>query len=269
MEPAEGSVAQPAAPAATVARALLFNLFFFGVTFLLAFPAQLVLLAARRRVFGYARAWTRLMLWGARTMCGIRVEVTGLARVPPGAALLASQHQSAFDTLVWMTLLPAPSYVVKRELTRIPLFGPLLPAAGMLAVDREGGSLALRALLGRASEARAAGRQIIIFPEGTRVPSGARVKLQPGIAALAQRLDLPVIPVATDSGLRWGRRAFTKYPGVIHIAVGDPIPVGTPRATLLRAIESHWRACETAWRVPVDKSVGEAVDAPPGELSGP
>jgi 1-acyl-sn-glycerol-3-phosphate acyltransferase len=230
-----------------LARALLFNVYFFGLTFLLAFPAQLVLHFARPRVFGYARWWAGLVLAGARVICGIRVQVTGLEHLAHGPAVLASQHQSAFDTLVWMNLAPRASYVVKQELTRIPLFGPLLAAAGMVPVDRDAGASALRALLVAADQAKADNRQIVIFPEGTRVAPGERVPLQPGIAAIASRLDLPVTPVATDSGHCWGRRAFTKYPGVIHIAIGAPIEAGGKRAALLAGIEAHWRASEAVW----------------------
>jgi len=210
----------------------------------------------------------RLVLWGARAMCGIRVRVTGLEYLPTeGPALLASQHQSAFDTLVWLTLVQRPSYILKHELTRIPLVGPMLMAAGNIRVDRAGGAAALRGVLAATVQARDAGRQIVIFPEGTRVAPGARVALQPGIAAIAARLALPVIPVATDSGLRWGRRAFTKYPGVINIAIGPPIAVGTTRALLLEAIEAHWRGCEAAGFEPVDKSVGKQLRGLPGKLN--
>jgi 1-acyl-sn-glycerol-3-phosphate acyltransferase len=245
-------------------RALVFNLFFFGMTSVLCVAGLFVRLFAPRRSFQLARAWARLAVWGARQLCGIRVVVTGLEAVPPGPALIASQHQSAFDTLVWMTLLPAPSYVVKQELTRIPLFGPLLGASGMIPVDRNAGGAALRRLMRAARAARQAGRQLIIFPEGTRVAVGQRVTLQPGIAALAAHLDLPVFPVATDSGLRWGRRAFLKRPGIIHIAVGESLPAGMPRAELLAGIERHWRTMENQAFKPVDKAVdGLPAGAPP------
>jgi 1-acyl-sn-glycerol-3-phosphate acyltransferase len=210
----------------------------------------------RRRILGYAQSWARLMIACARLICGIRVEITGAEHLPDtGPALLASQHQSAFDTLIWMTLLPAPSYIVKRELVRIPLFGPLLTPAGMIPVDRGAGATALRGLLRATRRARDAGRQIIIFPEGTRVAPGEHVPLQPGIAAIATHLELPVIPVATDSGLAWGRRAFMKYPGTINIAIGKPIPAGTPRGPLLHAIEQFWRDSQTGHSKPVDNSV--------------
>jgi 1-acyl-sn-glycerol-3-phosphate acyltransferase len=236
-------------------RALAFNAYFFGLTTILGVVGLFVRILARRHIFGFARFWAGLVVGGARVICDIKVVVTGLETLPPGAALLASQHQSAFDTLVWMGLVPAPSYVVKQELTRIPLFGPLLAPAGMIPIDRRAGAAAMRGLLRAARQAQKSGRQLIIFPEGTRVAPGDRVPLQPGIAALAMHMDLPVIPVATDSGLRWGKRAFMKYPGTIHIAVGRPIPAGTARSGLLASIEAHWRAMESAGFHPVDNLV--------------
>lgn len=236
-------------------RSLLFALYFYTLTFLMGLAG----IFARRHALGYARLWIRLSLAGLRHICGITYAVSGLEHLPrEGAALIASQHQSAFDTLVWFLLLPAPSYVMKRELTRIPLFGPLLVPAGMIPVDRAAGAAALRGVVEATAAAAAAGRQIVIFPEGTRVAPGARVKLQPGIAAVAARLGCAVVPVATDSGRFWPRRGLCKRPGVIHIAAGPPLAAGTPRAALLAAIEAHWRAAEARGFEPVDNSVEQA-----------
>ncbi len=239
-------------------RAALFNAYFFSLTFVLGLAGLFVRAFARPRIFDFARFWAGLVIAGARYICGIRVAVTGMEHLRGnGAALLASEHQSAFDTLIWMTLLPRPSYVVKHELTRIPLFGPLLTPAGMIPIDRGAGAAALRALLGQARQARRAGRQIILFPQGTRVPPGQHVPLQPGIAAIATHLDLPVMPVATNSGAHWGRRAFLKLPGTIHIAIGPPISPSLSRAELLAAIEAFWREAASCGYEAVDSSVGD------------
>jgi 1-acyl-sn-glycerol-3-phosphate acyltransferase len=146
--------------------------------------------------------------------------------------------------------------VVKQELTRIPLFGPLLRAAGMIAVDRMGGGTALRGLIREADQAVREQRQIVIFPEGTRAEPGSQLPLQPGIAALASWTGLPVIPVVTDSGLCWGRRAFRKQPGTIHIRLLAPIPAGLPRQQLMQRLESALRSEVLASGEPVENSVG-------------
>ena len=190
------------------------------------------------------------MVWGARVICGIRLHVSGLEHIGSGAALIASRHQSAFDTFVWLTLMPRCCYVLKRELLRIPLFGPLMPLTGMIAVDRGGGASALRELMREGERAVREERQIVIFPEGTRAEVGAMLPLQPGVAALAARTRLPVIPVVTDSGHCWGRRAFHKRPGTIHIRVLKPIPTGIRRDELMQ------RLCAALQSSVVENSVG-------------
>ncbi|MFL5334305.1 MAG: lysophospholipid acyltransferase family protein [Geminicoccaceae bacterium] len=223
----------------TFLRSGLFNLFFFVSTFVLLWPGTLVRLLAPDRVHGYAALWASLQLEALRLICGIRFEVIGREYLTQqGPALIASLHQSAFDTLVWMTLVPRCCYVVKRELMSIPLFGPMVRASGMIAVDREARAFALRSLLEHGERAAREGRQIVIFPEGTRAEPGARLPLQPGVAGLAARLGLPVIPVTTDSGAYWGRRAFRKRPGTIHVIIRPPLPANLPRRELMRRLDS-------------------------------
>ncbi|MBV9784877.1 MAG: 1-acyl-sn-glycerol-3-phosphate acyltransferase [Acidisphaera sp.] len=215
-------------------RSTLFNAWFFGLTTVLSLFGVGIRWFAPHRALDLAKLWARLTLAAARRICGIELVVIGREHLPQGGpALIASQHQSAYDTMVWLTLLPHPSYVLKRELTRIPLFGPLMIPSGMIPLDRGAGAGAVRALLRASASALAQGRQVVIFPEGTRVRPGEVRPLQPGIAAVAARAGLPVIPVATDSGHRWGRRAFRKYPGPIHMVVLPPIPAGLPREALM------------------------------------
>jgi 1-acyl-sn-glycerol-3-phosphate acyltransferase len=234
-------------------RSSLFNLLFFGTTFVLALVTTVVSWFAPDRVIRMATVWARLMLWAARVVCGIRWRVIG--DVPAGPALIASHHESAFDTLVWLLLVPRPAYVMKRELLRIPLFGRLTVPAGMIAVDRAAGAKALRALLRDAAAAAAAERQIIIFPEGTRAEPGKLLPLQPGVAAIAAATGLPVVPVMTDSGTCWGRRAFRKRPGVIRILILPPIPPATPRQQIVPMLEIALRNGAASLAGSVDKPV--------------
>ena len=214
-------------------RSMAFNAWFYGVTTVVSLWHSLFT-RRPRAVMAAARGWAALVLAGLRPCCRIDWVVTGREHLPAsGAALIAPMHQSAFDTLVWLLLVPDCVYVLKRELTRVPLFGALLLRAGMIPVDREAGAPAMRELIRRAVAAAAADRQIVIFPEGTRVPPGVTARLQPGIAALATRTGLPVIPVVTDSGLYWGRRAFRKLPGTIRIAILPPLPARLPRDALM------------------------------------
>jgi 1-acyl-sn-glycerol-3-phosphate acyltransferase len=147
----------------TLFRSTLFNLFFFGCSFVMVLFGSVVQFVAPRLVLRVAIAWAGMLLWGARTICGISWRVVG--KLPTGPALIASHHESAFDTLVWLTLVPRPAMIMKQELRRIPLFGRLTRLSGMIAVDRSAGVRAMRGLLREAADAVADGRQIIIFPE--------------------------------------------------------------------------------------------------------
>lgn len=236
----------------TIARSALYNLFFFGSTFVLTLPAALLTIVAPNRVIGYARFWARLQIAAARVICGIRVQVTGWEHLPPAPVLIASRHKSTFDVLIWLALLPAACFVVKRELTRIPLFGRCILAARMISVDREAGGAAIRALLRGGDEAKAEGRHIVIFPEGTRVDPDQHPSLQPGVAALAARTGLPVVPVMTDSGHCWGRRAFRKSPGTIRIVIQPALSAKSGRVALLDALSAAFEPGKL-----VDNSVGD------------
>lgn len=222
----------------TVLRSALFNAIFLGGTALSALLGLPLLLAPRSWLIRYVRGWAKAMVALLRLVCGIRVEATGLGHIPPGGAIIAAKHQSAFDTVVWLALLPAPAYVLKKELLAIPLWGWLARRCGHVAVDRRGGGPALKRMVRAAQALLAAGRPVVIFPEGTRTAPGERRPYQPGVAAIAAAAHAPVVPVATDSGRRWGRRAFRKEPGVIHVSVLPPLPAGLPRAALMAALES-------------------------------
>lgn len=220
-------------------RSALFNLCFFGITAAFCLAAIPTLLMRRAAVLSMMHRWAWSVVWLLRAICGIRFRLEGTEHLPrPGEpALIAAKHQSAFDTIIWLGLLPAPAYVLKRELLRIPVYGRLAAHAGMIPVDRSAGASAMRHLLRAGREAAGRGAQIVIFPEGTRTAPGERVPYQPGVAALAAATGLPVIPAAIDSGRVWGRRAFRKRPGTITLAILPPIPAGTTRDTLMRSLE--------------------------------
>ncbi len=241
----------------TALRSLVFNVLVFSCTWLILFAALPTLLASRHATMSVARFWARTMLWLLRNVCNIRLELRGIENVPPGGCVIAAKHHSAFDTLVWHALLVDSTYVLKAELMRVPLFGRLARHAGMIPVDRNGGGAALRRMLRAAEGAIAEGRQLVIFPEGTRTAPGERVPYQPGVVAIAAATSAPVLPAATDSGRLWGRRAFIKRPGVIRISILPPLPAGLGRAAMLKALETGIET-ESARLLaePVDNSVG-------------
>ncbi|RAI57642.1 lysophospholipid acyltransferase family protein [Roseicella frigidaeris] len=243
-------------------RSLLFNIAFWSVTVAMGLLALPLLLAPRRWLVPPMRWHALAVLALLRWLCGIHLRVEGRDHLPAGGpALIAAKHQSAFDTFVWFALLPDAVYVLKKELLWLPVYGWYSWKTRQIAVDRTAGASALRHLVKAAREAVAAGRQVVIFPEGTRAAPGERRPIQPGIAALAAATGLPVVPVATDSGRHWGRRAFRKMPGTITVAVRPPIPAGRARAALTRelaaAIELEPNQPQAA--VPVDKPVESAA----------
>lgn len=241
---------------------LLFNLCFIGLTAYYSLRAFIWLHSGRSaRLSRFGRLWARAVICCLRRVAGIRLRLTGLENLPLDRSfLLASTHQSAFDTVVWM-LLPRPAYVLKKELLKIPLFGACLEPAGMIAVDRKAGARAIRDLMRDGQAAQAAGRQVVIFPQGTRAAPGEPRVIQPGVAALAVAMAVPVIPVVTNSGLHWGRNAFQKRPGVIHIHIGAPIDPALPRAMLVRALDTAWAQLEDEMLSYVDNSVGEGAES--------
>ena len=246
-------------------RSALFNIAFFTTTALVATLSTPVLLAPPHWTMPAIRFWSWLVVQELRWICGIRLQVLGREHLPQqGAALIAAKHQSALDTLVWLLLVPHCAYVLKQELLRIPFYGFLVAKAGMISVDREGGAAAMRHLLKAGKAAAAAGRQLVIFPEGTRVAPGERVPYQPGIAALAAATGLPVIPVATDSGMLWGRRAFIKRPGTITISVLPALPAGLPRPVLIERLETLIEAESDRLMAghPVDNTVDDFAASP-------
>jgi 1-acyl-sn-glycerol-3-phosphate acyltransferase len=244
----------------TFLRACLFSAYFFALTLVMGLGSLPLRAFRRNAALAYAQLWTRLSVAGFKRICGVEVRVTGLDHVPRDApCIIASQHQSVFDTLVWMNLVARPTYVMKKELTKLPLVGPMLLLSGMIPVEREAGSKALRQLLGDTARAAAEGRQIIIFPEGTRTRPGERRRLQPGIVAMARQGALPVIPVATDSGFHWPRAGLLKHPGIITIAIGPPLRAGATKGALLADIAREWDMLSAGTEV--GKSVENSVGA--------
>ena len=225
--------ATPAGGAGLVLRSLAFNVLFNGWTvFLLVAGLPLFLLpppvATRFVVF-----WIDSSFWLLRTLCRLDYRIEGREHLPAGPVLIAAKHQSMWDTMILFARLRRPAYVVKRELGWIPIFGWFLRQQGMILIDRRAGAGAMRRLLDGAVATVAAGRSVIIFPEGTRTPPGRQAPYRAGIAGLYERLAVPVVPVALNSGLYWGRRAFLKRPGTIRLAFLPPIPPGLPRRDFL------------------------------------
>jgi 1-acyl-sn-glycerol-3-phosphate acyltransferase len=227
-------------------RSLGFNLAFVAVTALLGVVGLPFLLAPRRWAMRFGRFWAQAVLLLLKTIVGIDGEVRGRSNLPAGPCLIAMKHQSAWDTLMLPPLLGDPAVVIKRELLFVPFYGWYAARAGSIFINRKGGGGALRRMLAAAKRAAAAGRPTVIFPEGTRTAPGQKLPYQPGVAALYQALDLPLVPAAVNSGLFWGRRSFVKRPGRAVLEFLQPIAPGLPRRELMAELEARIESATAA-----------------------
>ncbi len=226
-------------------RSLVFNIWFFSVTILALIVSLPLFVLPRVGVYFLARGWAWLVCLGLRVFLGVRIELRGQVELLRQPGLIVSKHQSAWDTLYFYLVCPDPTYVMKKELLRVPIYGWLAIKQKMIRVDRKGGAKALKRMIDGAMEAVADRRQIIIFPQGTRVRSGASTAdfpYQPGTAGLYAKLNIPCTLVALNSGQIWGRRSFLKHPGTIFVDVLGIIPPGMPRAAFMREIETRIEA---------------------------
>jgi len=171
--------------------------------------------------------WSRLVLAWSRLAVGITWRIEG--DLPPGPIVIAAKHQSAFETFLFPVIRPDAVFVLKRELLRVPLVGWYLARSGQIAVDRQAGAAAMRRMLAAARERLGRGLSLIIFPEGTRVAPGQSVPLHPGVRALYNGLEVPVVPVTLDSGHYWPRNAFLRRPGCVRIVIRPALPPGLNR----------------------------------------
>jgi len=170
--------------------------------------------------------WAKGVMLLARLICGVRYEIRGQEHLVEGPFIYASKHQSAWETAFFLVQFKRPAYVLKRELLHIPLWGWYLWRMKMIYIDRHAGMSAMKDMIRQSKECITNGRPIIIFPEGTRMKPGAPPHYHPGVVALYSQLKVPVIPVALNSGLYWGKNAFIKYPGTIIVQCMPPIPPG-------------------------------------------
>jgi 1-acyl-sn-glycerol-3-phosphate acyltransferase len=221
-----------------LARSIIFNVLFYVNITLRMIVALPTIALPHAFILGVLRGWSRSSLWLLRAVCGVTVEWRGRDKIPHGACIIACKHQSAWETFSLFEILDDPTYVLKRELMWVPLFGWLASKAGMIPIDRNARVSALARMAARARNEIARGRQIVIFPEGTRRAPGAAPRYLPGVAYLYAETKLACVPVALNSGLFWPRRSWRRLPGTVLVEVLDPIPPGLDRRTFLARLQS-------------------------------
>jgi 1-acyl-sn-glycerol-3-phosphate acyltransferase len=222
-----------------VFRSLVFNLLFYLNTLVWLIIALPTFVMPYRAILWIAKTWGRTNLFLLRAICGIEYEIRGRENIPPGALIAASKHQSAWETFALLHLFDSPTFIMKRELQWIPIFGWLTIKGRMVPVDRRKGSQALVAMADRARIELGRGRQLIIFPEGTRRPVDAEPHYKHGIAYLYAAEGVPVLPVALNSGLFWPRRTFLRHPGKVVVEILPPIPPGLEQDVFFRRLQNE------------------------------
>lgn len=219
-------------------RSLLYQIYLYTVSAIMTLGALPLLVLPRSWTAAAIRLWSKLQLWGAANITGVDYEIRGAENLPDGPCLIASKHQSMWDTIFWAVGAKDPAIVLKKELTYVPLYGWYAMKAGMISIDRGSGPSAIRKLVRQGKRAVADGRPIMIFPEGTRSAPGSDSDYKPGAAALYTQLDVPCIPVALNSGMFWARRALKRQPGTIVVEILPAIEPGLKRRDFMAQLEA-------------------------------
>lgn len=235
-------------------RSFLFNLAMYATAISVGLVATPALFLPRGAAVWVISALSRLIVWLLGAIAGTHYEVRG--KIPEGAVLVASKHQSMWDTIIMVAILKDPAIVLKRELLWIPYYGWFSQKTNMIAIDRSSGASALRRMIAQAKAAFALNRPIVIFPEGTRAAPGAKLDYKPGVAALYRQLGVPCIPAAVNSGLFWPRRKMLRKPGTIVLEFLEPIPAGLDRHAFMAALETSIEGATTRLLA----EAGHAVD---------
>ncbi len=226
----------------TALRSLAFNVAFYVNIIVLMILGLPLILIGRRGVFFMARLWGASSLWLLDKLCGLKVEFRGVENIPQGGYILAAKHQSFLETFALLGHARDFAIIFKRQLVWIPLFGLYLVGGRQIAIDRSRGRAALSQIIAQARDVLGAGRQIMIYPEGTRRPPGAPPRYKFGVTAIYAGNGAPCLPVALNTGLYWGRRGFTRRPGVAVIEYLPPIPPGLDRDAFAERLESAMEA---------------------------
>jgi 1-acyl-sn-glycerol-3-phosphate acyltransferase len=240
-------------------RTFLFYAGFYGWTLFLAIVALPVVVMPKAVAYRVLILWARGTLLILKITCGLGYEVRGHAHISRSPAIYAIKHQSAWETIALLTLVPPLTAVLKKELLNLPIYGWYMRKLGMIPIDRSAGAGAMKKVIRRARVMLAANRSFMIAPEGTRMPPGETRRYQPGVVALYKNLDLPVVPVALNSGLFWPKGRWVKTPGTVIIEFLAPIGPGLGKDELLESLKS---CIEPATRMLEAEGRGQPIPKP-------
>lgn len=220
-----------------ILRSVIFNICYTAWNIIYPLVCMVFMPLPQRFMLLASRGWGKSLVFILRITTGIKMEVRGLENVPKGAAIIASKHQSAFETIAFHAILKNAIYILKRPLFWIPPVGWCMWKSGCIGINRSAGASALRYMTKEALKKLNEGKKLIIFPEGTRTPVGSKKPYQPGIAMLYAKSDAPIIPVALNSGMCWKRNAFSKTKGTITIEFLPAIKPGMNKKEFMQTLQ--------------------------------
>ena len=238
-------------------RSVIFNVLFYAAFIILMILGLPFLVTSRHLSMVVVRLWARVSVWLLWTICGTRIEFRNVELIPKGASILAVKHQSFLETFALILVLDDFTYVLKKELTAIPFFGWYLKGTQQIGIDRGRKGNTMGLLKRKVREKLAAGRQVVIFPEGTRRGVGAAPAYKPGVSVLCAAGDVPCTPVALNSGLFWPRHSFMRRPGTVVIEFLPPLGPGLDKRCFMTAIEN---AIEPATNALVKQALADDPD---------
>jgi 1-acyl-sn-glycerol-3-phosphate acyltransferase len=238
-------------------RSFVFTVLFYVETALFLVLGSWLFFAPRSWAMAGLKTHGLFSVWLLRMIAGTRLEVRGHEKLPKGACLVVSKHQSAWDTFGLVPLFRDPAIVLKDELKWIPFYGWFCVKFEHILVKRERAAQALKTMIADARQRVAQGREVVIFPEGTRQAPGAPPDYKPGYVALYEALDVPCVPVALNSGLYWPRRQLIRRPGTIVVEFLDPIPPGLPRKEFRQLLEARLEAAAAALVAEGRREIGD------------
>ncbi|MCG8488555.1 MAG: 1-acyl-sn-glycerol-3-phosphate acyltransferase [Chromatiales bacterium] len=223
-------------------RSILYFTFLVITTIVIATVGSLVAWALpRKQVHFFDTSWSRLNLWALKFFCGLTYRITGAEHLPEKNCIIFAKHQSAWETIALISVIPGPkSWVLKRELLFVPFFGWIMVYFRPIAIDRKSGRKAVEQIIEQGIERLKSGNHVIVFPEGTRVAPGTRKRYGIGGAILAEKSAYPVLPVAHNAGVFWRRRDLRKYPGVIDVVIGPLIETADKASSEINQEAEEW-----------------------------
>jgi 1-acyl-sn-glycerol-3-phosphate acyltransferase len=218
-------------------RSILFNILYYGLTLIIGIIIIPALFLPEKLYWPVIRAYFYFVYLLERTILGLNYRVIGRENLPNGPYLVAAKHQSAYETLKLPLLFSRPAVIVKKSLLQIPFWGWYAAKAGMIGIDRSKPRAAMGLMIDGVKNALAQGRTVVIFPQGTRVAVGTIAPYKRGIAELYEATNLPVVPMALNTGLFWPRNAFLKRGGMTTLQFLPAIPAGLPTGEFMTRLE--------------------------------